>query len=105
MKIVLYLYTILTMISGIVTCFYFWFASLLYCSTNSWGTAASAAFAEVEAALSPFPLTPPNSLNRELVNKTPPGARILRFKSRSHAQQQIRAAPRDLCATNEEIFI
>ena len=56
------------------------------------GTVAFAALAELEAALSPFSLTPPTSLNRELVNKTPPGARIFRFKSRSHAQQQIRAA-------------
>ena len=92
MRIVLYLYTILTMISGICIVFLFLIRPLLYCSTNSWGTAASAAFAELEAALSPFPLTPPTSLNRELVNKTPPGARIFRFKSRSHAQQQIRAA-------------
>lgn len=45
------------------------------------GTVAFAALAELEAALSPFPLTPPSSLNRELVNKTPPGARILSLKS------------------------
>lgn len=53
---------------------------------------AFAAFAELEAALNPFPLTAPTSFNRELVNKTLPGAHILRYKSLSRAQQKIRAA-------------